>query len=138
VGLVQTQNFDLDVFLQKIDSTGNKIWEKTYGVPSKDESGRAAIIENDGLTIMVSESFDNTPTIKNDTRYWIRFMHVDTSGTITRDWKEEVTGQEGWSGSLVKFNNDYIYTTNLLGEEYGFGYFQSGQVVRRDPEFNLI
>ena len=138
VGLVQTQNFDLDVFLQKIDSSGNKIWEKTYGVPSKDESGRAAIIENDGLTIMVSESFDNTPTIKNDTRYWIRFMHVDTSGTIKQDWRKEVTGQEGWSGSLVKFNNDYIYTTNLLGEEYGFGYFQAGQVVRRDPEFNLI
>jgi hypothetical protein len=138
VGMVQTQNFDVDVFLQKIDSTGNKIWEKTYGIPSKDETGRAAIIEDDGLTIMVSESFDNTPTIKNDTRYWIRFMHLDTSGTITRDWREEVTGQEGWSGSLVKFNDDYIYTTNLLGEEYGFGYFQAGQVVRRDPEFNMI
>ena len=87
---------------------------------------------------MVSESFDNTPTIKNDTRYWIRFMHVDTSGAIVRDWREEVTGEEGWSGSLVKLDNDYIYTTNQLGEEYGFGYFQAGQVVRRDPEFNLI
>lgn len=138
LGFIQTQNGDHDVFLQKIDSTGNKIWEKTYGVPSKDETGRAAIIEDDGLTIMISESYDDTPTIKNDTRYWIRFMHVDTSGAIVRDWREEVTGEEGWSGSLVKFDNDYIYTTNKLGEEYGFGYFQAGQVVRRDPEFNLI
>lgn len=138
VGMVQTQNFDLDVFLQKIDSTGKKIWEKTFGVPSKDETGRAAIIENNGLTIMVSESFDNTPTTKNDTRYWIRFMHLDTSGAITRDWREEVTGQEGWSGSLVKFKDDYIYSTNFLGEEYGFGYFQAGQVVRRDQDFNLV
>ncbi len=107
-------------------------------MPSKDEFGRAAIIEDDGLTIMVSESFDDTPTIKNDTHYWIRFMHLDTSGTIVRDWREEVTGQEGWSGSLVKFNNDYSYTTNLLGEEYGFGYFQAGQVVKRDQDFNLV
>lgn len=138
IGRVQTINGDGDVFLQKIDSSGNKIWEKTYGISSKDETGRAAIIEDDGLTIMVSESFDNTPTIKNDTRYWIRFMHIDTSGAIVRDWREEVTGQEGWSGSLVKFDNDYIYTTNQLGEEYGFGYFQAGQVVRRDQDFNLV
>ncbi len=138
VGYIQTQNFDLDIFLQKIDSTGNKIWEKTYGIPSKDETGRAVIIEDDGLTIMISESFDDTPNIKNDTRYWIRFMHVDTSGAIVRDWREEVTGHEGWSGTLVKYGNDYIYSTNLLGEEYGLGYFQAGQVVRRDKDFNLI
>ena len=50
IGRVQTINGDGDVFLQKIDSVGNKIWEKTYGVPSKDETGRAAIIEDDGLT----------------------------------------------------------------------------------------
>jgi hypothetical protein len=46
VGYVQSQNFDLDAFVQKIDSSGNKIWEKTYGVPSRDETGRAAIIKN--------------------------------------------------------------------------------------------
>lgn len=138
VGYIQTQGFDLDMFIQKIDSTGNKIWEKTYGVPSKDETGRAAIIEDGGLTIMVSESFDNTPTIKNDTRYWIRFMHVDTSGSITRDWREEVTGQEGWSGTLLKYNNDYIYSTNVIGEETNFGPLVASQIVRRDSDFNLI
>jgi hypothetical protein len=138
VGFVQTQNYDLDAFIQKIDSSGNKVWEKTYGVPSRDETGRAVVLEDDGLTIMISESFDNTPSIKNDTRYWIRFMHVDTSGAIQHDWKKEVTGEEGWSGSLVKFKNDYIYTTNQLGEEYGFGFFKAGQAVRRDQNFNLI
>ena len=115
-----------------------KCWEKTYGVSSKDETGRAAIIEADGLTIMVSESFDNTPNIKNDTRYWIRFMHVDTSGTIGRDWREEVTGQEGWSGTLLKYNNDYIYSTNVIGEETTFGQLVASQIVRRDSDFNLI
>jgi hypothetical protein len=138
LGYIQTQNGDHDIFLQKIDSSGNKIWEKTYGVPSKDETGRAAIIEDDGLTIMVSESFDNTPTIKNDTRYWIRFMHVDTSGSIVRDWREEVTGQEGWSGTLLKYNNDYIYSTNVIGEETNFGPLVASQIVRRDSDFNLI
>jgi hypothetical protein len=138
IGYVQTQNFDLDAFVQKIDSSGNKIWEKTYGVPSRDETGRAGIIKNGRLTIMVSESFDNTPTVKNDTRYWIRFIQIDTSGAIKNDWKEEVTGEEGWSGSLVSYNDDYIYTTNLLGEEYGIGFFQAGQVVRRDKDFKLI
>jgi hypothetical protein len=88
--------------------------------------------------IMISESFDNTPSVKNDTRYWIRFIQIDTSGAIKNDWKEEVTGEEGWSGSLVNYNGDYIYTTNLLGEEYGFGFFQAGQVVRRDRDYNLI
>ena len=138
VGYIQTQDFDLDMFLQKIDSSGNKIWEKTYGVPSKDETGRAVIIEDDGLTIMVSESFDNTPTIKNDTRYWIRFMHVNTSGSIVRDWREEVTGEEGWSGTLLKYNNDYIYSTNVIGEETNFGPLVASQIVRRDSDFNLI
>ncbi|MEP6795969.1 MAG: T9SS type A sorting domain-containing protein [Saprospiraceae bacterium] len=138
IGYVQTQNFDLDVFVQKIDSLGNKIWEKTYGLPSRDETGRAAIIKNGKLTIMISESFDNTPSVKNDTRYWIRFIQIDTSGGIQNDWKEEVTGEEGWSGSLVNFNGDYIYTTNLLGEEYGSGFFQAGQVVRRDKDFKLL
>jgi len=138
LGYIQTQNGDHDVFLQKIDSTGNKIWEKTYGVPSKDETGRAVIIEDDGLTIMVSESFDNTPTIKNDTRYWIRFMHVDTSGSIVRDWREEVTGEEGWSGTLLKYRDDYIYTCNTIGDEIGIGPLTGGQIVRRDSSFNLV
>lgn len=138
VGTVQTSNGDHDVFLQKVDSSGNKVWEKTYGIPSRDENGRAILLEDTMLTIMISEAFDNTPNIKNDTRYWIRFIQLDSSGTIQRDWKEEVTGEEGWSGSLVKFNNDYIYTSNQLGEEYGFGYFQAGQVTRRDQDFNLI
>lgn len=138
VGMIQTQNFDVDVFLQKIDSSGNKIWEKTYGMPSKDETGRAVILEDDGLTIMVSESFDNTPTIKNDTRYWIRFMHVDTSGSIVRDWREEVTGEEGWSGTLLKYRNDYIYTCNTIGDEIGIGPLTGGQIVRRDSSFNLV
>jgi hypothetical protein len=138
VGYIQSQNFDLDAFVQKIDSSGNKIWEKTYGVPSRDETGRAAIMKNGRLTIMISESFDNTPTVKNDTRYWIRFIQIDTSGAIKNDWREEVTGEEGWSGSLVNYNGDYIYTTNLLGEEYGFGFFQASQVVRRDKDYNLI
>lgn len=138
VGMVQTQNFDLDIFFQKIDSIGNKIWEKTYGVPTKDETGRAAIIEDDGIIIMVSESFDNTPTIKNDTRYWIRFMHVDTSGAIVRDWREEVTGYEGWSGTLLKYNNDYIYSTNLIGNETNFGPLVASQIVRRDSDYNVI
>lgn len=138
VGTVQTINDGHDVFLQKIDSSGNKIWEKTFGIPSRDETSRALLLEDTVLTIMVSETFDDTPTIKNDTRYWIRFIQVDTSGSIQRDWKEEVTGQEGWSGNFVKLNNDYIYTTNQLGEEYGFGYFQAGQVVRRDKDFKLI
>ncbi len=138
VGYIQTQDFDLDIFLQKIDSSGNKIWEKTYGIPSKDETGRAVIIEDGGLTIMISESFDNTPNIKNDTRYWIRFMHVDTSGAIVRDWREEVTGQEGWAGSLLKYNNDYIYSTNVIGEETNFGPLVASQIVRRDSDFNVI
>jgi len=137
-GHIQSSHGDHDVFFQKIDKKGNKIWEKTYGVPSRDEVCRAAIVENGGLTLLISEAFDNTPTIKNDTRYWIRFMHIDTSGTILSDWKEEVTGHEGWSGSLVKYGTDYIYTANFLGEEYGFGFFQAGQVVRRDKDFHLI
>lgn len=138
VGTVQTINDDHDVFLQKVDSSGNMVWAKTYGVPSRDETSRAILIEDTVITILITEAFDNTPTIKNDSRYWIRFVRIDTSGTILKDWKEEVTGEEGWSGSLIKFDNDYIYTTNLLGEEYGFGYFQAGQVVRRDQDFKII
>ncbi len=137
-GVVQTQNYDLDVFIQKVDHEGNKIWEKTYGVPSRHETGRAAIIEDAGLTVMISESYDPTPTIKNDTRYWIRFMHIDTSGAIVRDWREEVTGYEGWSGTLLKYENDYIYTTNTIGEETNFGPLVGGQIVRRDSNFNVI
>jgi hypothetical protein len=138
IGFVQTQNFDLDVFIQKIDAAGIKIWEKTYGIPSRDETGRAAIIEDDGLTVMISESYDPTPTIKNDTRYWIRFMHIDSSGTIQWDWKEEVTGHEGWAGTLLKYGSDYIYTTNTIGEETNFGPLAGCEIVRRDSAFNIV
>lgn len=138
IGRVQTINGDGDVFFQKIDSSGNKVWEKTFGIPSKDESGRAVVYENGGLTLMISESFDNTPTVKNDTRYWIRFMHLDTSGTIVRDWREEVTGFEGWSGTLLKYRDDYIYTSNTIGDEIGIGPLTGGQIVRRDSSFNLV
>jgi hypothetical protein len=65
-------------------------------------------------------------------------MHVDTSGAITRDWREEVTGQEGWSGTLLKYNNDYIYSTNVIGEETNFGPLVASQIVRRDSDFNVI
>ncbi len=138
IGKAQTQNYDLDVFIMKVDSVGNRIWEKTYGLSNKDEFGVAFILDDGGLTIRVSKAHDPTPTIKNDSRYWAQFINIDTSGILQWMWEEEVTGDEGYGGAFVKYGTDYIYTTNYLGDEYSAGILQAAQLVRRDSAFNLV
>ncbi|MBK8832506.1 MAG: hypothetical protein IPN60_16935 [Saprospiraceae bacterium] len=122
----------------KVDSVGNRIWEKTYGLSNKDEFGVAFILDDGGLTIRVSKAHDPTPTIKNDSRYWAQFINIDTSGILQWMWEEEVTGDEGYGGAFVKYGTDYIYTTNYLGDEYSAGILQAAQLVRRDSAFNLV
>jgi hypothetical protein len=138
VGTVQTQSNDLNIFVQKIAADGNSIWMKTYGNPDRDESGFSVILDFDGLTVRAVKHYNPTPSIKNDTRYWTQFMHIDTSGAVKWIWEEEVTGEEGYGDAFVKYGTDYIYTTNFLGDEYNAGILQAAQLVRRDSAFNLV
>ncbi len=132
IGIVQKQTFDLDIWVQRIDMQGNKIWEKTYGITSYDEGSTSAIIENDGITMLTFATYDL------DKRDWTRLIHIDSSGDIEWQWSEEVTGLEGPVGPLLKVNDNYVYSSFLKGEYVAGTYRGAPQIVMRDADFNVV
>lgn len=138
IGHVQTENFDQDVFVQKIDQHGNSVWTKTFGVPSMSEGSRAALVENKGITILSTEGYDPEPLVPNDTKRWTRIMHIDTSGSIKSNWSSELNEDEITSGGFVKIEEDYVYSIWSTNQPTIHTLVLGAQIVRRNSGYEVV
>jgi hypothetical protein len=88
-----------DVWLVKIDSSGNKLWEATYGGP-KDDVGNDLIQTIDGNYAFISSSKSYGA---GNFDFWV--MKVDTKGT--KLWKKAEGGKAADLGmSLAEIKSD--------------------------------
>lgn len=138
IGQVENGTLNLDIFVQKLDIKGTKIWEKTFGSPSYWDTALSAISEENGVTILGHESFDPSHTQFNDTHSWTNIFHIDTSGDVQWFWKSN-DREEGFAPTcLKKYNGKYIYLARPSFQVDVQTIWRAAQVVCRNEDFDLI
>jgi len=137
IGLVENGPLNVDIFIQKLDLEGNKIWEKIFGTPTYYDVGLSGITEDKGITILGSESYDPNQLQYNDEHSWTKIFHIDTSGEVIWLWKSE-DNEEGRSPSgLIKIDGTYIYTTIPSFQVNIQTIWRAAQIVCRDELFDI-
>lgn len=138
ISLIQKQDKDLDIAVQKIDSLGNKIWEKTFGNPFYRDDGSSAVVANGKIVVADGEYFDPNQFVFNDESNWRKFLYIDTSGNLEYEWKSDLNEEEGSASSLLYYDDKYFYTVRPGYQENIQLIHFGNQIVCRDTMHNLI
>ena len=107
-----TPNGGTDVYLAKLDSNGNVVWEKTYGGQSND-TGASIVKTSDGYIIVGS-----TTSYGTDSDIYV--IKVDNNGNEI--WINHYGGSGGDTGSKIIATKDGNYaivgTTSSFGDQF--------------------
>ncbi|MBS1781114.1 MAG: T9SS type A sorting domain-containing protein [Bacteroidetes bacterium] len=117
-----TTNGIRDVFLMKLDSSGNKLWEKSYGGDGDNESLSMIELPDGSISILgaftvagndIPFSYSSSPFLFD----WF-LLTVDQSGG--KKWLKVYggTGDEQTSGSLLYFNRKYYIAASSSSNDY--------------------
>lgn len=138
-GTIQYPNFDVGLFVMKIDSSGNERWRRYYGSNSTDEMA-AAFIKTNGNRLLIAGQ-------KNNRKYsdyhlfksWSYLLLLDTAGTIVRDTIGEDENM-GIPQSLIETQDgNFVYCTNYYVSKYQWmGYYTKGYIAKIDSNLNLM
>lgn len=74
---------DANVFLVKIDSAGNRLWQKKYGLTNWQESG-LSLAELNNNHLMIGAERQNPSNVREIANTWL--IEVDTNGNVARQW----------------------------------------------------
>ena len=118
-----------DIFVVKLDSSGNLLWAKTIGGPEKDESYSIQQTSDGGYIIVGdTESFGAG-------YYDIFVVKLDSSGNLL--WAKTIGGQKDDSGYSIQQTLDKGYIITGYTESFGAG-FSDIFVVKLDSSGNLL
>jgi hypothetical protein len=134
-----------DVFVLKIDTSGNQIWMKYFGLPLFNENGIDGVVDKNGNIVISASRF--TPgyneTVPQDgwNKPWV--FTIDTSGVIIEEWvgEEDDTTTAGVGPLLLMPNGDMILASFYLKNfnTQGNPDILSAHVVSRlDSNFKLL
>lgn len=137
IGMVGNGISNIDIFVHKLDLKGNKVWEKTFGSPTYWDIGLSSVIEDNGITILGSESYDPDHLQFNDEHSWTKIFHIDTSGEVIWSWKSEDNEEGGSPSGLIKINGTYFYTTIPTYQVNIQTIWRAAQIVCRDELFDI-
>jgi hypothetical protein len=138
IGIVQTLNGDSDIFVTKVDSSGELIWEKTYGSIDLWENAQSAILEKESIAILTSEWKDPNVNEFNDELVWTRIFYIDSNGIISKEWKSLANEEGGNPEDFIKSGLNYLYITHPQYRVSLSAIWSGQQIVCRDSSFNLI
>lgn len=146
LGLCQRNDYMQDVFILKVDSIGNQIWMKYYGLMHYDDQfiGDAIVSTNGNITISASRhtnEYGLTMSQSSWKKPWI--FTIDTSGNIVEEWLGEKndTRTSGGGPTVLMENGDWIISSFYLKNFHTIGNpdIKSAEVVSRlDSNFNLL
>jgi len=115
-GYEKSLNNETDLLLMKLHSSGNVLWEKTYGFPTTDESGNAIEETSDGGFIITGKGSSGTSSrmsiIKTDDAGNVEFQALFTSGAEAQG-KDIIEVEDGyvavgWTRSGSGDNDVYL------------------------------
>jgi len=138
-GDIQHNNGSYDVFLIKIDTNGNLIWNKNYGGSGYEgiSQDNALIETNDGNFIFVGYTTSNDFDISNNNGgYDVWIVKVDSSGNLIKQ-KTFGGSNDDFGRKISKFNNNIIVTAKSNSSNNDFG--QNGiWVLNVDNNLNIV
>ena len=108
---------DRDIIVLRLDSQGNILWQKIYGIPDGGDEIHAFELSKDGGYILTIETWRR---VSNGTfEYWVYLLKIDDSGNIK--W-QKAYGIEGDEALTLKPTNDGGYILagwfSVSGERY--------------------
>jgi hypothetical protein len=84
-GFFNRPNLKFDAFIRKVDTQGNTVWWKTYGVNNRFEYFRSMTPLQDSLFAFAGNTFEDQGDFANP---WI--CVIDVNGEVVREWKAPV------------------------------------------------
>lgn len=122
-----------NVMLMKIDSAGNKLWEKYYGLNPVAEFTTSFIKLNNGNMMIGSYRRDFNLTRE---RSYTWLLEVDTGGTIVRQWLEPNDSTYGAYGLIQTMDGGFIYAAQRRYEQFFNSIYTTATIVKMDDSFN--
>jgi hypothetical protein len=121
---------DQDVYLIKMDPSGNLLWQKTYGSWGNDE-GREIIHTSDDNYVIVGTMGPATGSLTSQDAFLIK---IDLSGTIL--WQKYYGGSNKEYGNSVKQCSDGGYI--LTGQTLSWGQNGDTYIVRTNSSGDTL
>lgn len=109
-GGLQKNNFDVDVFIQKLDSNLNQIWYKNIGTTSKYERGHSIIELSNGNLLIGAHRTDAGMTVAGQRfkeQTWI--FEIDTAGNMLREFLDTNTRTGPAKGLTQTNDGGFVY-----------------------------
>jgi hypothetical protein len=136
-GLVQHDNFDINIFLMKIGSLGEVLYFKEYGSPVECETVSSLYLENNDIVIGAFRSNVLNGNAFAPARNWI--LKIDTLGSVIWE-KIDSAPTKFWGMSGLQRTNDggWIYGSSHLDSLNPWSsvhYFRC-LIVKLDSTFN--
>jgi hypothetical protein len=137
-GFVQKFDYSGDVFLKRIDATGNEVWSRTYGEVLKDDLLQS-LVKIEGNLVVVGggqNSGQGTPIESTWTKSWI--FAIDKLGLKKWEWFSPINEEVFVIGLQQTHDKGWIYvsaTHQIVSPEATANQIK---VVRRDSSFNLL
>jgi hypothetical protein len=139
-GVKQKLDYLLEVFVMKTDSSGNKIWEKKYETPNRNEGygSLVEINENESVIGAYTTSLINSPLqqVKNTSKIFA----IDSLGNVKWSWESPLSTEELGVGDLFKIpggNWAYQSAKSVYNAAYNELWRQPKFVIR-DSNFNIL
>jgi hypothetical protein len=139
-----------DVYLLKMDTNGNKLWEKTFGRNDRSEAGYSVQQTSDSGYVIVGETvWSGTSTLSiasggNPRSSDVYLMKTDANGNEL--WEKEFGGDQKDSGYSVQQTSDGGYIIAGMAGSFGaaltpvstYAHVQSMYLIKTDSNGNKI
>lgn len=122
-----------DNFLMKIDSSGNRVWEKYYGTSNNWEYAMSLIELNNGNLMLGSFRSDDNST-HNHANTWL--IETDTAGIVQRQWFDPNDSTFVAEGLLQTQDGGFIYGAQKKFLQTINSIYYTATVVKMDNNFN--
>lgn len=126
-------SFNANVLLIKIDSNGNKMWEKYYHQMASDYAKSLIVLANGNLMLGAERNNLNQTNVKSNT--WL--LEVDTGGNIVRQWFDPNDSTYVAEGLRQTQDGGFIYGARKKNYQSGFSPVSyNATIVKLDSNFN--
>ncbi len=131
-------NNTVRAFMVKIDSMGNKVWERTYGESLRDLYINSIFLMNTDTYVLGISSITPYDTPISNFNSKTLLLATNKNGQEKWRWNSPVSLEEGGALALQKtFDNNWIYisgSVDINDDEWT----RQPKIIVRDTNFNLL